>query len=113
MIRSVYCSADCTVVPSYVESLPQSATESLSLGTPVIGFTGSGLEDCIVHGNNGLLIRDRSAEYLATTISEFLVMQAKGTFDKSDSEPSTIALASNISHPRYASLYQDVLLNHG
>ena len=77
-------------------------------------ITGSGLEDCIVHGNNGLLIRDRSAEYLATTISEFLVMQAKGTFDKSD----IASRARSLWHPehiasRYASLYQDVLLNHG
>ncbi len=43
-MRLFLSAADLTVIPSLVESAPQIAAESLAVGTPVVGFSGSGLE---------------------------------------------------------------------
>lgn len=44
--------------------------EALAHGTPVVAFTGGGIHDYVVHGENGWLVEDRGAEALAEGILE-------------------------------------------
>lgn len=51
----LYNAADIMVVPSRRDNFPQTATEALSCGTPVVAFDCSGLSNIIVHRVTGYL----------------------------------------------------------
>ena len=71
VIRSVkiliglYNSAYMTVVPSIQDNLPSTVMESLSCGTPVVGFRAGGIPEMIDHKVNGYLAKSRSEQDLA------------------------------------------------
>jgi glycosyltransferase involved in cell wall biosynthesis len=67
-----YSCADVFVIPSREENLGNTILESLSCGTPVIGFAIGGLLDQIVNGISGYLVDDMSAESLANAILNFI-----------------------------------------
>ena len=71
-MREVYGMADCTVVPSLVESFGQIAAESLSCQTPVVAFRASGLTDIVQHESNGYLAEPYRAESLAGCLARML-----------------------------------------
>lgn len=60
-----YAAADVVVVPSRMDNLPQSATEALACGTPVVAFRQGGLTDLVQHRSNGWLAEPDSVEDLA------------------------------------------------
>lgn len=60
----IYSAVDVVVVPSRMENLPQSATESQSCGTPVVAFNCSGFKDVIAHKETGYLAEPFESESL-------------------------------------------------
>jgi len=56
-LTAVYSAADVMCVPSIQESFGQTATESMSCGTPVVAFATSGLLDIVDHGVSGYLAK--------------------------------------------------------
>jgi len=64
-MRKVYGIADCTIVPSIVESFGQVAAESLACQTPVVAFKTSGIMDIVQHGRSGYLAEPYNPESLA------------------------------------------------
>jgi glycosyltransferase involved in cell wall biosynthesis len=60
-----YAAADVVVVPSRLDNLPQSATEPLACGTPVVAFRQGGLPDLVQHRRNGWLAAPEDARDLA------------------------------------------------
>lgn len=64
----LYSAADVMIVPSRVENLPQTATEPLACGTPVVGFQIGGLPDIIRHKHNGYLAQPYNPYDLADGI---------------------------------------------
>jgi len=74
-LTSVYNAADVMVVPSLQESFGQTASESLSCGTPVVAFAHSGLLDIVDHKHNGYLAEPFSAKDLAKGIDWVLTNQ--------------------------------------
>ena len=64
----IYSAADLVVVPSRLDNLPQSATEPLACGTPVVAFRQGGMEDLIDHRVNGWLADPYSPPSLAEGI---------------------------------------------
>ena len=71
-IAEYYSCADVFVIPSREENLGNTILESLSCGTPVIGFATGGLLDHIVNGISGYLVDDMSAESLSKAILKFI-----------------------------------------
>jgi len=69
----VYSAADVMVVPSIQENLPQSATEAMSCGCPVIAFNSSGLPDAVDHLKTGYLARSFDPVDLAAGIKMLLL----------------------------------------
>lgn len=67
-LRQLYSAADVFVNPSLQETFGQTAVESLSCNTPVVAFSGSGLDDIIVHKYSGYLAQPYLAEELANGI---------------------------------------------
>lgn len=51
----LYNSADVFVIPSLAENFPNTILESLSCGTPVVGFNVGGVPDLIKHKHTGYL----------------------------------------------------------
>ena len=68
----LYNAAHVMVVPSIQDNLPSTVMESLSCGTPVVGFRSGGIPDMIDHKVNGYLAESRSAEDLARGIKWIL-----------------------------------------
>ncbi len=64
-----YAAADVVVVPSRLDNLPQSATEALACGTPVVAFRQGGLTDLVEHRLNGWLAEPESVEDLAAGLA--------------------------------------------
>jgi len=64
----IYAAVDLVVVPSRLDNLPQSATEPLACGTPVVAFRQGGMTDLIEHRVNGYLAEPDSPQSLADGI---------------------------------------------
>lgn len=70
----VYGMADCTIVPSLVESFGQVAAESLSCETPVVAFRTSGITDIIQHELSGYLAEPFHLESLADCLMRIIFL---------------------------------------
>jgi glycogen(starch) synthase len=64
-----------TVLPSLWENFPYTALEVLACGRPVIATSGSGFDDFITEGVDGLLVQPGDANALAVAIACGLAMQ--------------------------------------
>jgi len=64
----VYNAADVFALPSIQDNLPNTALESISCGTPVVGFNIGGIPDIIDHKVNGYLAEYKNPESLAEGI---------------------------------------------
>jgi glycosyltransferase involved in cell wall biosynthesis len=74
----VYNAADVFVTPSLADNLPTTILESLSCGTPVVGFNTGGIPDMIEHKVNGYLAEYRNADDLAEGIKFCIRDKTKG-----------------------------------
>jgi len=66
---ALYNSCDIMVVPSIQENLSNSIMESLSCGTPVVGFDIGGNSDMVDHMQNGYLANPYNTDDLASGIN--------------------------------------------
>lgn len=64
----VYNAADVFVTPSLADNLPSTVLESISCGTPVVGFRVGGIPDMIKHQENGYLANYKSVDDLVKGI---------------------------------------------
>jgi glycosyltransferase involved in cell wall biosynthesis len=64
-ITSLVAEAAACVLPSRVDNLPNTAIESLALGTPVIATRNSSIDELITDGSNGSLVPQENVVLLA------------------------------------------------
>jgi len=88
-ISLVYNAADVFIVPSLADNLPTTVLESLSCGTPVVGFNIGGIPDMIRHKENGYLAKYKDAEDVCEGIKFCLHNNLKG-YMLPDFEPELI-----------------------
>ena len=74
----VYNAADVFIAPSLADNLPTTVLESLSCGTPVVGFNVGGIPDMIDHKKNGYLSKYKDAEDITIGIKFCLNNNIKG-----------------------------------
>jgi len=67
-----YSASDILVLPTLAENLPNTILESMSSGTPVVGFNTGGLIDAISHLQTGYLSKYANSEDLANGITLLL-----------------------------------------
>ena len=65
---NIYNVADVFVTPSLQENLPNTIMESMSCGTPCIGFNIGGIPEMIDHKQNGYIAKYKDAQDLANGI---------------------------------------------
>ncbi|RJE47609.1 glycosyl transferase [Dehalobacter sp. MCB1] len=64
--------ADIFSLPSWQEGFGVVYIEAMAQGLPVIGVRGEGIEDALIHGQNGLLVAPRNVEDLTGTLDSLL-----------------------------------------
>lgn len=77
-ITIAYNATEVFVVPSLADNLPTTIMESMSCGTPVVGFDVGGIPDMISHKENGYLAKYKDSEDLAEGIKFCLHNNIKG-----------------------------------
>lgn len=60
--------ADVLVLPSLLEGMPRVILEAMAMELPVVASNIAGIPELIKHGENGLLVKPRSSEELATAL---------------------------------------------
>lgn len=109
-MAEVYAAADIFILPSEQDNLPNTVLESLSSGTPVVGFEIGGIPDMVSDSSLGCLGRNIGPEDLAAAIKEAISTD----FDRDH--------IRKVAHERYqpivqakaySTLYQDILTNRG
>ncbi|MXV17454.1 glycosyltransferase [Hufsiella ginkgonis] len=55
-VAQAYTAADCFLIPSREDNLPNTMLEALCCGCPVIGFAAGGITDAVIHGVNGFTV---------------------------------------------------------
>ena len=64
--------ADCVVVPSSVENLPNGVIEAFACGRPVVAFDAGGIKDAVRSGETGILVPMGDAGALGDAIDRLL-----------------------------------------
>lgn len=82
-IAALYSTADVYVSPSLADNFPNTIVESMSCGTPVVGFNVGGIPDLIKHKQNGYLAIYKNSEDLAQGI-RWILSQSKDSFGTRD-----------------------------
>jgi glycosyltransferase involved in cell wall biosynthesis len=105
-----YNSADVMVVPSLQEAFGQTASESLSCGTPVVAFNATGLMDVVDHKICGYLAEPYKSDALAEGIIWVLNNIAGSSILNKNSRERAINLFDvNKQANQYIQLYNEIL----
>jgi len=108
---ALYSAVDVMVVPSLQENLSNAIMESLSCGTPVVGFDIGGNSDMIEHKSNGYLAKPFDTDDLAYGI-EWIVNSDKYNSLCDKARGKVVREFDNkIVVKRYIELYEKVMLN--
>lgn len=107
-LRLAYAAADLMVVPSRLDNLPNTATEAMACGTPVVAFRTGGLPEIVDDGVSGCLAEPFDAKALAHCMESLLLnseqLQKMGDHARQQAE--------RLWNPqRIASLYVEVYNN--
>ena len=72
LMSIAYSSADVFCIPSIEDNLPNTVLESLSCGTPVVGFNIGGIPQLVLNGINGFISPEASSKSLSNTLMRAL-----------------------------------------
>jgi glycosyltransferase involved in cell wall biosynthesis len=75
-VRPFLDAADCVVLPSYREGTPRSLLEAAAMGRPLISTDVPGCKEVVDHAVNGFLCKVKDADDLASSMTEFAVMDS-------------------------------------
>jgi len=108
-IQVVYSAADVTVVPSKIEAFGQTASESMSCGTPVVAFGTTGLLGIIDHKLNGYLAEPLDTEDLAKGIEWVLSASNYRELCQEARNKVVREFDSSVVIAKYMALYKNIL----
>ncbi|MCC7506635.1 MAG: glycosyltransferase family 4 protein [Saprospiraceae bacterium] len=110
-LATLYSAADAFVIPSLEDNLPNTVMESLSCGTPVVGFQTGGIPEMTSHLQEGYVVPQRDVEGLVEGIQWILNMNEtdyeelrRRARKKVEQEYSNATVAN-----RYLALYRRLL----
>jgi len=107
---TLYSAADVMIVPSRQENLSNAIMESMSCGTPVVGFDIGGNGDMIDHGSNGYLAEPYEPADLAEGLRCVLAdAESSGKFAAAAREKVERCFSYDVVAQQYIELYQSIL----
>lgn len=105
-LRVLYSAADVMVVPSLQEAFGQTASESMSCGTPVVAFGATGLLDIVDHQSNGYLAQPFDTQDLANGIDWVIQHKAPEELSLAAREKVIREFDSKVVAVKYINLYR-------
>ncbi len=108
-LKVLYSAADVMVVPSLMEAFGQTASESMSCGTPVVAFKTSGLLDIVDHKINGYLAEAFDTADLARGMQWVLSADNYNQLSKNAREKVIREFDGDVVANKYISLYEKSL----
>jgi glycosyltransferase involved in cell wall biosynthesis len=108
-VIALYSAVDLMVVPSLQETLPQTASEAMACGTPVVAFGHTGLLDIVEHKKTGYLAKSFDVSDLATGIQWVLNSGNYSDLCLRAREKIVREFDSSIIAGRYIELYKSVI----
>ncbi|MCI0501916.1 MAG: glycosyltransferase family 4 protein, partial [Epsilonproteobacteria bacterium] len=106
---TLYSAVDVMVVPSLQENLSNAIMESLSCGTPVVGFDIGGNSDMIEHQKTGYLAQPFESEDLACGIEWVLIASNYDELCANAREKVVREFDSRVVAGKYIKLYEAIL----
>ncbi len=107
LLAKIYASADLTVFPSLEESFGNVIIESLSCGTPVVGFNVGGMPDIIINGMTGFSVERRDAKALGDRMAD--VLSNNKDWSKTCREYAELHFSQSLQVRKYRELYDDIM----
>lgn len=108
-LRALYSAADVMVVPSLQEAFGQTASESMSCGTPVVAFGATGLLDIVDHQLNGYLAQPFDTQDLANGIDWVIQHKAPDKLSLAAREKVIREFDSQVVASKYINLYRQII----
>ena len=105
----LYNAVDVMVVPSLQESFPQTASEAMSCGIPVVAFGHTGLMDIVDHKINGYLAQPFNTDDLAHGIEWVLNTPNYDKLCQNAREKVMREFDSKVVAKKYIELYKEIL----
>ncbi|POT26556.1 glycosyl transferase [Citrobacter freundii] len=107
----IYNAADVMVVPSRQDNLPQTATESISCGVPVVAFGCTGFFDVVSHMQDGYLAKPFDIEDMASGIKLIIENEILNREMSTKGREKAVSLWDfSVVASQYAELYRKVSL---
>lgn len=105
----LYCAADCYVLPSLQDNLPNTVMESLACGTPVVGFSIGGVPEMVTHQQSGYLAEVKNSLSLATGIYETLFISDQQKYRQIARQKAVDCYAEAVVAKQYTEVYKSLL----
>ncbi len=105
----LYSAADVMVVPSYMDSFGQTASEAQSCGLPVVAFNSTGLKDIVLHKQTGYLAKPYYWEDIYEGIKWVLLNNDIQNIRKKSRLRSEELWSPDLVSSRYYKLYKKLL----
>ena len=105
---ALYNACDAMVVSSRQENQPQTATEALACGTPVVAFRASGLRELVEHGEDGYLAEPFDVADLTRGIDAMLRADSPERLREKAREEAVRRFSYDIVAERYGQIYREL-----
>jgi glycosyltransferase involved in cell wall biosynthesis len=105
-----YSAVDVFILPSREDNLPNTMIESLSCGTPIIGFPIGGIKETIQNEFNGYLCPELSIEALKDTIEIFFKNSSSFNSEKISADAHA-KFDNKKQAAKYTEIYNNLLIN--
>lgn len=110
-VALAYSAANCLVIPSLEDNLPNVALEALSCGLPVAGFATGGIPDMVEDGVTGRLVPTGDCQALAQALMAMRDMpaDARGRMRRACRQTALLRYSLPVQARAYLELYQSLL----
>lgn len=105
----IYQAADCFVIPSLEENLPNMIMESMSCGIPCVAFETGGIPEMITHKKNGYIAKYKSSEDLAFGIRSMLDKSDDSEMKKETRDFVIANYSEDVVAGRYMEIYNKMI----
>ena len=110
LLSLAYSAANIFLIPSLQDNLPNTVLESLSCGTPVIGFDVGGLAEMIKDSDTGLLVERGNENALAKAVKNlFLENELSARMSRNGRAVALKKFNLDLASKRYTELYHFIL----
>jgi glycosyltransferase involved in cell wall biosynthesis len=86
-LKDIYLHSKLFIIPSLYEGMPNSLIEAINFNIPCIGSNASGIEDLLLNGKGGFILKENNVESiykgLVYSIKNYKIMLKKNNLAKS------------------------------